>query len=78
MDELARGLTTPPNPLAAKLGCGYVLTDENGARYVIVGLVNDALRICRLPDGMTIYDVGRKIRHAPTPDDPAASEAVPT
>lgn len=76
LDHLGRELSKPVNPAAAPLGIGYVLTDEQGALYLICGMLNEAFRLVRLPPGMGINDLGRQFRHAPTPDDPAASEEI--
>ena len=78
LSRLANEIAKPPNPDAACLGMGWTLTDERGAQYVIVGghFERMMFRLCRIPAGMGVDDLGRKFRHAPTPDDFARFELI--
>lgn len=60
---------------------GEVVTSESGQRFMYVGSTGYngvtmpsfvGLLLCRIPDGMTEYDYGRKFTHDSTQMDPTA------
>lgn len=72
--RIAEELSKPINPLALKIGCE--LGGDDDLRYLICGVVGYAFVLCRIPVGMGALDLGRRFRHAPTPDDPAHCELL--
>ncbi len=52
-----------------RLDIGIVLTSSEGTRYLVIDVIGEKVKLCRIPENMTALDYRKRFFHVAVPGD---------